>query len=257
MLADIHKNKDVRNIEVGKIGVCDYKLPIQLVKKESNFSSIATISSYVILDKELKGAHLSRISEVITEHLADKPFELVKINDIVKAIVKRSETKGAELNIKFDYINSRLTPMSKKVSYLSSEVIVFCRICDEMVENSISIETVGTMLCPSSKAISEYSAHNQKCNLKVTLIGDVSDIELDEIVSIMEKQYSCPVYSTVKREDEKYITEKAYKNPKFSEDLIRDTLIAVSDYFKKGKIRVELVNNESIHQHNVYAMGEM
>lgn len=256
MLVDIHKNKDLRNIEVNNIGICYYKLPIIFKNKSNIFPTIATITSTVVLDRNLKGAHLSRISEVINDSLINKNISLGDINDITKEVAERSETKGANLILSFDLINKRLTPVSKKDSYLSSKITIISDIFDKSVSNKLIVETVGTMLCPCSKAISKYGAHNQICNLKVSLTGNIESIDVEKIIDIMEQQFSSPVYSTVKREDEKYITEKAYENPKFSEDLIRDTIIAIHNYYSACDIRVELVNNESIHQHNVYAMGE-
>lgn len=257
MLVDIHKNSDLRNIEVNCVGICDYKLPISFKDGKNKFNTVATISSNVVLDKNLKGAHLSRISEVINKNLIDIDFELKNINKITEEIVNKSETIGANLDISFELINKRKTPVSNKDSYLCSKIVVGSKILNKNCNNKLMIETVGTMLCPCSKAISKYGAHNQICNLKVTLNGEIDNINVEKIISIMENQFSSPVYSTVKREDEKYITEKAYENPKFSEDLIRDTLIAIRKYYKNGKIRVELINYESIHQHNVYAMGEI
>lgn len=189
--------------------------------------------------------------------LVDNNLNIANINDITNEIILKSETKGANLKISFDLINKRLTPVSKKDSYLTSKITITSNIIGKRIDNSLCIETVGTMLCPCSKTISKYGAHNQICNLKVTLYGFIDKVDVEEIISIMESQFSSPVYSTVKREDEKYITEKAYETPKFSEDLIRDVLLAIKDYYKKGNIRVELINNESIHQHNVYAMGEL
>ena len=257
MLVDIHKNKDLRNIEVNNIGICDYKLPIIFKNRNNIFPTIATITSTVVLDRNLKGAHLSRISEVINDSLINKNISLGDINDITKEVAERSETKGANLILSFDLINKRLTPISRKDSYLSSKITIISDIIDKSVSNKLIVETVGTMLCPCSKAISKYGAHNQICNLKVSLTGNIESIDVEKIIDIMEQQFSSPVYSTVKREDEKYITEKAYENPKFSEDLIRDTIIAIHNYYSVGDIRVELVNNESIHQHNVYSMGEL
>ena len=208
MLVDIHKNKDLRNIEVNNIGICDYKLPIIFKNKSNIFPTIATITSTVVLDRNLKGAHLSRISEVINDSLINKNISLGDINDITKEVAERSETKGANLILSFDLINKRLTPVSKKDSYLSSKITIISDIFDKSVSNKLIVETVGTMLCPCSKAISKYGAHNQICNLKVSLTGNIESIDVEKIIDIMEQQFSSPVYSTVKREDEKYITEK-------------------------------------------------
>ena len=111
------------------------------------------------------------------------------------------------------------------------------------------------MLCPNSKSISRYGAHSQKCNLKATLYGDIDNLIVEEVLKIISSQFSAEVYGVVKSVDEKLLTEKAYENPKFSEDLIRDTLIALKEYYNNGMICVEIENLESIHQHNVYAKG--
>ena len=111
------------------------------------------------------------------------------------------------------------------------------------------------MLCPNSKAISEYGAHSQKCNLTSTLYGDIEKVFIEDIIKIIFGQFSAEVYGIVKSADEKYLTEKAYNNPKFSEDLVRDTLIKLREYYKAGRIETEIENLESIHQHNVYAKG--
>jgi len=128
------------------------------------------------------------------------------------------------------------------------------KVGEDFNEKSISIALLGTTLCPCSKEISKYGAHNQKCKVIITLYGDYENIDFDLLITEIEKQFSANVYSTVKREDEKYITEKAYENPKFSEDLIRDLLINISALYD-GKVEAELINYESIHEHNVYAKG--
>ena len=254
MLKDLQNEKDNRNISISNIGICDYKLPISLVIGDNIYHSICTISSNVALDETCRGAHLSRIISVLNDSLYAKTVCLGDFNKILDETMKRSETIGATLKISFDIILKRLSPVSKKESFTTANIQINNLKLADTSEKSLSITLFGTTLCPCSKEISEYGAHNQKCQVTVTLYGNYENINFDEIVTTIEEQFSAKVYSTVKREDEKYITEKAYQNPKFSEDLIRDILINIGNIYD-GKIVAELINYESIHEHNVYAKG--
>lgn len=254
MLKDLQNEKDSRNIKISNIGICDYKLPISLIIGNKMYNSICTISSNVILDETCRGAHLSRIIAVLNESLYAKTVSLEDFNKILDETMKRSETIGAALNINFDIILKRLSPVSKKESFSTINLEINNSKQDGIYKKSLSISLIGTTLCPCSKEISKYGAHNQKCKVTVILYGNYENINFDEIVTTIENQFSANVYSTVKREDEKYITEEAYKNPKFSEDLIRDILINIGKVYD-GKIAAELINYESIHEHNVYAKG--
>ena len=254
MLKDLQGESDNRNISISNVGICDYKLPISLIIGENVYNSICTISSSVSLNETCRGAHLSRIIEVLNDNLYNQVISLEDFNRILDQTIIRSETVGATLGFNFDIILKRLSPISKKESFVTANISINNSQIDQKHEKSISISILGTTLCPCSKEISNYGAHNQKCKVIVTLYGDYESINFDRIVSIIEKQFSANVYSTVKREDEKFMTEQAYENPKFSEDLIRDLLIGVSDIYD-GKIVAELINYESIHEHNVYAKG--
>ena len=254
MLKDLQNEKDNRNIFISNVGICDYKLPITIKIGENIYSSICNISSNVALGKNSRGAHLSRIIEVLNENLYNNIIELADFYEIMSTTKDRCETMGVDLKINFDIIIKRLAPVSKKDSFVTANLKINNRCLDAEEEKSITISMLGTMLCPCSKEISKYGAHNQKCKAMVTLYGEYEKSSLDEIINVIENSFSANVFSTVKREDEKFITERAYENAKFSEDLIRDLLIGVSEIYD-GKIAAELINYESIHEHNVYAKG--
>lgn len=254
MLKDLQNEEDNRNISISNIGICDYKLPISLVIGDEVYSSICTISSSVMLDESRRGAHLSRIIEVLNDGLYGKKVGLTDFSKMVDETARRSETIGAALIFEFDIILKRKAPISNKDSFVTAHLKITHEKANDDYEKSMAISIFGTTLCPCSKEISQYGAHNQRCKVIITLFGDYESIDFNNIVSTMENQFSANVYSTVKREDEKYITECAYENPKFSEDLIRDLLINVGKLYD-GKIVAELVNYESIHEHNVYARG--
>lgn len=254
MLKDLQNEQDDRNIFISNIGICDYKLPISIKIGNKVYNSICIISSNVALAKENRGAHLSRIIEVLNDYLYEKEITLVDINRITKETKIRSASLGVNLNMDFDIILERKTPISNKKSYTTANLKINNTETDDEVEKSLSISLYGTMLCPCSKEISKYGAHNQKCKATISLFGDYESVDLDEIIQIMESSFSANVYSTIKREDEKYITEKAYENALFSEDLVRNLLLGVSEVYDE-KIVAEIVNYESIHEHNVYARG--
>lgn len=256
MLKDLQNEKDSRNIFIDKIGICDYKLPITLKIQDKKYNSICNISSNVALEEASRGAHLSRIIEVLNESLYNKVITLSDFNKIVELTIQKSNTIGASININFDIIIKNITPISKKDSFNTVNLNINNSKINNAINKSLSISMLGTTLCPCSKEISKYGAHNQKCKVIVTLYGEYENIDLNKIISIIENSFSEKVYSTVKREDEKYITEKAYENAKFSEDLIRDLLIEISKIYD-DKIVAELVNYESIHEHNVYAKGKL
>ena len=255
-MKDLQSEKDVRHISIDKIGICDYKLPIALIIGDEVYNSICNISSNVMLDESCRGAHLSRIIEVLNENLYHKTITLEDFGRIVEETKNRSKTIGASIEFDFDIILQRLAPVSKKESYTTANLKINNSIKNDDSDKSITISILGTTLCPCSKEISKYGAHNQKCKAMITLYGDYENINFDEIVETIENQFSANVYSTVKRRDEKYITEQAYENPKFSEDLIRDLLLSVGALYE-GRVVAEIVNYESIHEHNVYARGEI
>ena len=254
MLKDLQSENDNRNISINNIGICDYKLPISLAIGENIYNSICKISSNVSLDETCRGAHLSRIIEVLNDNLYGKVIKLEDVERIMNETIIRSETIGASLNFDFDIVLKRFAPVSHKASFISINLKINAVKTVTEEEKSITVTMLGTTLCPCSKEISKYGAHNQKCKAIITLYGDYEKVDFNQLISTMEDQFSANVYSTIKREDEKYITEQAYENPKFSEDLIRDLLINVGNIYD-GKIMAELVNYESIHEHNVYARG--
>lgn len=250
----IHDMIDERNIEIENVGINKYKLPISF-KSKNQYNVVSDVSAGVSLKGNIKGAHLSRIVEVLDEMVANKVITINNLNDILFELSNRLELNNANVSMAFDIVYPKMTPVSNRITYLNSRVILNGEINNYVLEKNISLTANGAMLCPNSKAISKYGAHSQKCNLKATLYGDIDKLYIEDILEIITSQFSAEVYGIVKSVDEKLLTEKAYENPKFSEDLVRDTLIALKNYYNGGMICTEIENLESIHQHNVYARG--
>ncbi len=250
----IHDMTDNRNIEIDNVGICKYKLPM-IFESGNKYNVVCEIIAGVALKSNIKGAHLSRIVNVLDEMVANKIITIHSLNYILEELVKRLELDNANISLSFGIVYPKMTPVSKQITYLNSDIVLSGKLDNYKLEKSISLTAQGAMLCPNSKSISKYGAHSQKCNLKAILYGNIDDLILEEVLEIIFSQFSAEVYGIVKSVDEKLLTEKAYENPKFSEDLIRDTLIALKQYYNGGMICTEIENLESIHQHNVYARG--
>lgn len=250
----IHDMIDDRNIEIDNVGICKYKLPM-IFESKSKYNVISEILAGVSLGCNIKGAHLSRIVEVLDEMVANKVISINSLNYVLEELVRRLELNNANLSLSFGIVYPKITPVSNRITYLNSDIVLSGKLNNCIIAKNISLTTQGAMLCPNSKSISKYGAHSQKCNLKATLYGSIDSLIIEEVLEIISSQFSAEVYGIVKSVDEKSLTEKAYENPKFSEDLVRDTLIALKSYYSGGMICAEIENLESIHQHNVYARG--
>lgn len=253
-MGNIHDTIDTRNIEIDNVGICKYRLPITF-QSEEFYNSVAEFKAGVSLVESVKGAHLSRIIEVLDEMIVNKIITIDYFNDILVELMNRLELQNANIQMKFGIVSPSITPLSNKITYLNSDIVLSGKIENYTIDKSISFTSNGAMLCPNSKSISKYGAHSQKCNLIATLYGDIEKIKIEDVLKIIFSCFSSEVYGIVKSIDEKMLTERAYENPKFSEDLVRDSLIALRNYYVDGKIMVEIENLESIHQHNVYAKG--
>ncbi len=252
----IHDMVDDRDIKIDNVGICKYKLPM-IFESKNKYNVVGEITAGVSLGSDVKGAHLSRIIEVLDDMVANKIISIEYFDYILYEMVKRLELDNGNISLSFGIVYPKVTPVSNRFTYLNSDIALNGIMKNGIIEKNISLTAQGAMLCPNSKSISKYGAHSQKCNLKATLHGNIDKLILEEILDIVTSQFSAEVYGIVKSPDEKMLTEKAYENPKFSEDLVRDALISLKNYYDGGNICVEIENLESIHQHNVYARGSI
>ena len=256
-MSDIHDSKDIRNIKISNVGICDYKVPFTLKNKKEKYITVATIKSGVSLDSETKGAHLSRIVTVIDKELTNKELTLADISKVCKKLSDEVGVDNANIRLNFEIIFNVMTPKSNNLTNLYAKIeLYYICVKKSITDSYIKITANGAMLCPNSKAKSRYGAHSQKCDISATLYGDFNNIDLRKIYIAIANSTSAPVFGVVRSDDEVYMTELAYDNPKFSEDAIRDTLIAIKKIYKNGDVAAELVNYESIHQHNVFCESD-
>lgn len=250
-IPDVQNFADERNLDIDQVGIKSIRHPVSIVGSTGEKqSSIAVFDMYVGLPSTVKGTHMSRFVEA----LGDKPLEIGirSIAGTLAGMAERLEATSGRLEIRFPYFIAKAAPVSGVRSLLDYEVTLIAFLKDGRTATSLRVLVPVTSLCPCSKTISERGAHNQRSHVTVTT--DVNgDIAIDELVSLIEQQASCELYGLLKRADEKYVTERAYDNPKFVEDLVRDVAVQLNKEPRIGKYTVEAENFESIHNHSAYA----
>jgi len=247
---DIQKQPDSRGIRIDRVGVSGFKMSIVVAEKTKNVPTVGEFEIAVELAANIKGIHMSRFFEVITKY-ERKKIDRKSIEEILREIKMRMGSQEAKLAIEFVYFMTKKAPMSAISSIMSYK----CKISSKLnSKNDISIfvevNIPVSSVCPCSKHISKEGAHNQRG--LVTAKVKVEEINLGRLIKEVEKAGSQELYTLLKRKDEKYVTEAMFDNPKFVEDIARDAKIIL----QKNKYHFEVIkciNNESIHDHNVYA----
>ena len=254
-MKDVQNLADERGIAIQKVGVSEVHLPFLIKTKSGSFQSVlANIKLTVDLPQEYKGTHMSRFIEVLT-HWSQKPFSNKEMSFVLDDIIYRLDAKRANMDIAFKYFIQKTAPLSGMKSLLDYN----CQFSGSLIRGEHPDFTLGlsvpfTSLCPCSKEISAYGAHNQRGLMRVKIKYKPGKfIWIEDLAALMEGQGSAPVYSLLKREDEKYLTEQAYENPKFVEDVLRDLVLVLRDLPGVAWFEVECENYESIHNHSAYA----
>ena len=248
---DIQSQKDIRNINIDKVGVKNIKYPIIVEDKTNQLqNTIANIDIFVFLPHEHRGTHMSRFLEVLNSY--HKETLINNLEPFLKEIKTQLNSEKAYVKIQFPYFIEKTAPVSKMKSLLDYECIFEANLTDNEYEFILGVSVPITTLCPCSKEISQYGAHNQRSFVKIKVKYN-SFIWIEELVDIAEKSSSCQIYPLLKRPDEKYVTETAYNKPMFVEDVVRE----VTQLLEKDKridwFCIEAENIESIHNHNAYA----
>jgi GTP cyclohydrolase I len=251
VLRDVQSEYDLRNVYLKRVGVKGVRYPIVVLDKTNGSqSTIATINMYVDLPQNYRGTHMSRFIEVLNEyHLEINPKS---VRDILYKLKSVLNAKRAVIEVEFPYFIKKQAPVTKSESYLEYNCTFEAEIFDSRFDFLTSVVVPINTLCPCSKEISERGAHNQRAICKVSYESKEM-IWIEDIVEIVEKSASAPIFTLLKRPDEKYVTELAYDNPKFVEDVARDVALELKKYDKIKWYRVEVESFESIHAHNAYA----
>jgi GTP cyclohydrolase IB len=250
---DIQNLKDHRKIEINKVGVKHIRYPITVRDKARGVQhTVANVNMYVDLPHRFKGTHMSRFVEILNKYKGD--IAIKNISKILTEMKTRLKAKTAHLEVEFPYFVEKEAPVTKAKS-LMEYVCRFCGSSNDKEDFYVGVIVPITTVCPCSKEISQFGAHNQRSLVTVNFRFR-KFIWIEDIIQMVEECASCDLYSILKRPDEKYVTEKAYENPMFVEDIVRE----VTRRLKKDKnitwFTVESENFESIHNHSAYAFVE-
>lgn len=252
-IADVQLSRDTRNIPIGKVGVKDISYPIVVMDKNHSFqSTVARINMYVDLPHHFKGTHMSRFVEILNAYR--EKIALDKMETILAKMKEKLGASSAHLEMEFPYFIEKRAPVSKAKS-LMEYTCTFAASLSESFDFVLGVKVPVTSLCPCSRELSNYGAHNQRSIVTVQ-VRYSKFIWIEELIEAMEACGSSPVYSLLKREDEKFVTEKAYENPRFVEDMVREATVRLLAMENITWFSVEAENFESIHKHSAYAAIE-
>lgn len=253
-MKDVQNSQDNRNVDIQKVGIKHVELPLVVQRKNATDKVVyAKARVCVSLPKDYKGTHMSRFVEVLNEWRTKKLLG-VDIRGCLEEVIKRLDAQSGELEFDFKYFVNKEAP----VSNLSAPMCYDCSF-DGRIDNgdykfTLGVKVPVTTLCPCSKEISEYGAHNQRAIISVNVSYDETEhIWLEDLIELIESCASCPVHPLLKRQDEKYVTEKAWENPKFVEDVLRDVVVKLRNHPVVKEFEVDCEAFESIHNHSAWA----
>ncbi len=251
-LPDLQNAPDQRELGIDRVGVRGIRYPITIAGSGGALQRcVATFDMFVALPKHLKGTHMSRFVELL--EATERPVTLVNGLTMLQDMLVRLDAQDGCIEMRFTYFIRKVAPVSGVGSLLDYDVKLTAEIRGASRQMTLAVVVPVTSLCPCSKEISAYGAHNQRSHITLTL--DILDkaLTLEEVVALAEREASCEVFGLLKRPDEKFVTERAYDNPKFAEDLVRDVAKALIADERIGDFVVEAENFESIHNHSAYA----
>jgi GTP cyclohydrolase I len=252
-LKDIQSEPDTRKIGLDKVGVKDIRYPVVVLDKKNKFQhTVASVNMYVDLPHQFKGTHMSRFIEILNEHRGE--ITVRNFPEILKKMKKRFDASTAHLEVEFPYFVEKAAPVSKSRGLMEYR----CRLSGSLAEKRdfiLEVVVPVTTLCPCSKELSDRGAHNQRGEVRVALRFK-EFVWIEDIIKKVEESASSPVFSILKRTDEKYVTERAYDKPMFVEDLVREVAVNLKGIKGITWARIEAENWESIHNHSAYAFLE-
>ena len=253
-IADVQGSADSRRIAIDKVGIKDIRHPVRVRdRSDGEQHTVANFNMYVYLPHNFKGTHMSRFVQILNGH--EKEISVNSFKEMLREMAERLESKKGHIEMRFPYFVNKHAPVSGVESLLDYDVTFIGEIRDGRPTMYIKVVVPVTSLCPCSKAISAYGAHNQRSHVTVQ-IRNRGFIWIEEIIELIEQEASCELYGLLKRPDEKFVTERAYDNPKFVEDMVRDVAIKLNSDDRVGAYQVESENFESIHNHSAYALIE-
>ncbi len=253
-LPDEQALADTRAIPINKVGIKDILHPVKFVDRSGEAqSTVARITMTVNLPPDVKGTHMSRFVEVLEQKR--EALSLESFHTLMRTMTGRLSAEKGTIEMSFPFFMAKTAPVSGVRSYLDYQVTLRGQINASDSQLEVGITVPVTSLCPCSKSISDYGAHNQRSHITLT-VTVAKPVWIEDLIEMAEAQASCELYGLLKRGDEKYVTERAYDNAKFVEDMVRDIALQLNDDDRIRTYRVESENFESIHNHSAYACIE-
>ena len=253
-LHDKQSERDHRRIRIDKVGVRGLRFPIQIRDKAHELqNTVATLGMYVDLPHEFKGTHMSRFIEVLNAH--GDVVHVDNIPDILLAMQNKLKATSSHLEMEFPFFLTKKAPISGQEGMMDYMAKFEATASGQEIDFVLTVKANVTTLCPCSKAISRFGAHNQRGEVTVKLRFS-KPIWIEEVIEMIEQSASSELFSLLKRQDEKAVTERAYENPVFVEDLVRNVVVRLNLHPDVTWYKVEAENHESIHNHNAYACIE-
>ena len=254
---DVQNTPDNRGINIQQVGVKGVHLPFQIKTIAGSYQQVlGNVTLSAELPKEYRGTHMSRFIEVL-QAWSQKPISGRELRLILAELSEKLAAPAADISLRFRYFIPKKAPVSGIESHLDYLVETFGRLERDNYQYHLGLEIPVLSLCPCSKEISEYGAHNQRAVIRARIRCHPGRfLWIEELVSLLEQQGSCQIYPLLKREDEKEITESAYTHPKFVEDIVRDAVLALRAESRVSWFAVECESYESIHNHSAFAAHE-
>ena len=250
-LHDLQSEADHRALKIDKVGIRGLQMPISISdRNRTECQTIGTFDVFVDLPADVKGTHMSRFVEILQAH--KEPFSVETICDLLTSVQHRLDAHSAYLSLEFPYFLEKEAPVTRLPSPMNYQVSLHAELTPDGRQLTQEIKVPVKTLCPCSKSISKYGAHNQRGIVTVKIRSN-GTVWTEEIIETVEASGSSELYALLKRPDEKFVTEKAYENPVFVEDLVRNVVTRLKSDPRIHWYQVEAENQESIHNHNAYA----
>ncbi|TWG89224.1 GTP cyclohydrolase I [Cupriavidus gilardii J11] len=253
VMPDVQSSVDTRQIPIQRVGVRGVRYPMTLRTPQGLQPTVGTFDLDVHLPADQKGTHMSRFVALLEEER--EPLDPVSFRTLLARMLERLEADAGRIEVRFPYFISKVAPVSGVASLMDYEVSLIGETRGGVTTVSLKTLVPVTSLCPCSKKISQYGAHNQRSHITMT-VELAADLPIEALVRMAEEEASCELWGLLKRPDEKYVTERAYENPKFVEDLVRDIAMRLNADDRIVAYVLEAENFESIHNHSAYALIE-
>ena len=253
-IEDVQGRADSRRLPINKVGIKNIFHPVRVSDRSGGEQhTVANFNMYVALPHNFKGTHMSRFVEVLHGH--EREITVDSFRQMLVEMTRRLDATSGHIEMSFPYFVMKEAPVSGVKSMMNYETSLTGEVHEDRIDMWIRVVVPVTSLCPCSKKISDYGAHNQRSH--ITIAARVREhLWIEELIDIAEGGASCELYGLLKRADEKYVTERAYDNPKFVEDIVRDVAVQLNSEARVRAYVVEAENFESIHNHSAYALIE-